>query len=165
MHNPVWLALNRGEFDLEEARARYLTDGFAGNDIDRLFAELFASFTLITDTRAMMDELRAGGYRLFAITDNVHEIVAHLKERHDFWSLFELAAVSAELGVLKPDPQIYRWLLDTAGIAAEECVFMDDLPRNVEGAQAVGMHAFVFTDAAAARAQLAALGVECAEVA
>lgn len=159
MHNPTWLALNRGELTMEAARMRYRADGFTAEEIDRLYAELFASFTLLADTRRMMGELASAGYRLFAITDNVHEIVAYLKEVHDFWPLFDVAAVSAELGILKPDPRIYRWLLDTAGIAAGESVFMDDVARNVEGAKAVGMEAFVFTDARAARQDLGALGV------
>ncbi|MEE4199744.1 HAD family hydrolase [Erythrobacter sp.] len=157
----TWIAVNRGELTLEEAAQRYIAeDGFARGDIDRLYAELFASFPLIADSAQLLRECRAAGYRTFAITDNVHEIVAHLKGVHDFWPLFEVAAVSAELGVLKPDPAIYRWLLDTAELTARECVFLDDVARNVEGARAVGMEAFLFTNAAQARRDLAAIGVD-----
>ena len=158
--NPVWLAVNRGELSLEEAKAVYVAEhGFTPQDIDALWEALYASFPLITDTRAMMDELKEAGYRLFAITDNVHEIVAQLKREYDFFDLFEVAAVSAELGVLKPDPRIYRWLLDTAEIEAGESVFLDDVQRNVDGAKAVGMEACLFTTAAKAREDLRALGV------
>ena len=62
--------------------------------------------------------------------------------------------------MLKPDPRIYHWLLDHAEITAEECVFLDDVQRNVDGAKAVGMEAFVFTDAAKAREDLYSLGLE-----
>ena len=158
--NPVWIAVNRGELSLEEAKARYVAEqGFAAGDIDALWEALFAAFPLITDTRAMMDELKEAGYRLFAITDNVHEVVAHLKQEYDFFDLFEAAAVSAELGVLKPDPRIYRWLLDAGGIEASESVFLDDVQRNVDGAKAVGMEARLFTTATTAREDLRALGV------
>lgn len=162
--NPVWLAVNRGELSLEQAKAVYVREqGFSPEDIDALWEALFASFPLITDTRALMDELKFAGYRLFAITDNVHEIVAQLKRDHDFFDLFEAAAVSAELGFLKPDPRIYRWLLETGGIAAGESVFLDDVQRNVDGAKAVGMEARLFTDAATARADLRSLGVRLPE--
>jgi putative hydrolase of the HAD superfamily len=160
----LWIALNRGEDSLAEARTLYVEEhGLSPQDVDRLYAALFASFTLIAESEALLRELKAAGYRIFAITDNVHEIVALLQERHGFWPAFEVAAVSAELGVLKPDPAIYRWLLKTAGIAAEECVFLDDVPRNVAGAKAVGMEAFVFTDAAQARRDLHTLGVAVAQ--
>ncbi|MEM7702710.1 MAG: HAD family phosphatase [Pseudomonadota bacterium] len=158
--NPVWLAINRGELSLEAAKAHYVAEqDFAPDDIDVLWEALYASFPLITDTRAMMDELKGAGYRLFAITDNVHEIVAQLKRDYDFFDLFEAAAVSAELGFLKPDPRIYRWLLDTGGIQAGESVFLDDVQRNVDGAKAVGMEACLFTTAAKAREDLRTLEV------
>jgi len=164
--NPVWLAVNRGELSLEQAKDAYEADyGFDRSDIDRLYVSLRASFPLISDTVAMMQELRSAGYRLFAITDNVHEIVAQLKRDYSFWELFDHAAVSAELGVLKPDPKIYQWLLEAAGIDPTESVFMDDVQRNVDGAIAQGMRAFVFTDASAARSNLQALGVAVGEAA
>jgi putative hydrolase of the HAD superfamily len=159
----TWLAVNRGELTLDEAARSYTTeDGFTPEEIDRLYEELFASFPLIAESEALLREVRAAGYRTFAITDNVHEIVAHLKDVHDFWPLFEVAAVSAELGVLKPDPAIYHWLLDTARIEPGESVFLDDLARNVEAARGIGMEAFVFTDAAQARRDMRSLGIELA---
>lgn len=159
--NPVWLAVNKGELSLEDAKAVYVDEqGFEAAEIDALWAAMFASFTLMRDTRLLMDQLKVAGYRLFAITDNVQEVVAHLKITHDFWPLFEVAAVSADLGFLKPDPRIYQWLLDTAQIPAHECVFLDDVQHNVDGAKAVGMSALVFTDAGQARRDLHALGID-----
>ncbi len=164
--NEIWLSVNRGELTLAEAKQHYIAlCGLTADDVDCLYEELFASFPLMHETRALMDELQATGYRLFAITDNVHEIVAHLKAIHDFWPMFEVAAVSAEIGVLKPDPRIFRWLLDTAGLTARECLFFDDVARNVDGAAAVGMAGRVFTDAATARRDLGALGVNVARAA
>ena len=163
--NPIWLAVNRGEHSLEEAKQRYVAEqGVAAEEIDALWEALYASFPLMADTRALMDELKAAGYRLFAITDNVHEIVAQLKRDYDFFDLFEVAAVSAELGFLKPDPRIYHWLLEAGGIEASESVFLDDVQRNVDGAKAVGMEAFVFTTAAKAREDLRGLGASLPEV-
>lgn len=163
--HPIWLRLNRGELTFDEAKARYVEEGWEAHTIDRLFHELLALQHLKDETVALMSELDAAGYRLFAITDNVHEIVAHLKEVYEFWSYFETAAVSAEIGVLKPDPAIYRWLLDTAALDPSECVFFDDVPDNAAGAEAVGMQGRVFTDAAQARKDLRALGVGVAAVA
>ena len=41
--------------------------------------------------------------------------------------------------MLKPDPRIYHLVLDRLGLPAEQCLFVDDQPGNIEGAQAVGM--------------------------
>ena len=162
----IWRALNRGELTIVEAKRAYVADGhLSEEEAERLFDAIRASLTLLEDTPPLMERLAAAGYRLFALTDNVREIVADLSERHDWWALFEGATVSAEVGCLKPDPRIYRHLLESHGLAPDETVFLDDLPRNVEGARAAGMHAFVFTDAKQAERDLRSLGVEPAEAA
>jgi putative hydrolase of the HAD superfamily len=52
--------------------------------------------------------------------------------------------ISAELGVAKPDPAIYRFTLERLGVPAGAAVFVDDMPRNLEAASAVGMRPVVF---------------------
>jgi len=59
--------------------------------------------------------------------------------------LGENRLVSAELGVRKPDPQIFRLALERFGASAENTFFADDSAANVEGAASVGIHAHLFT--------------------
>ena len=156
----IWRALNRGELTVAEAKQAYVRDGLLNADgADGFFAAIFASLDPIEGTQRLMHRLADNGYRLFALTDNVHEIVAHLRERHNFWPLFEGVANSADIGVLKPDPRIYRHLFDTHAIRPEESVFLDDVAANIDGAKAVGMHGFVFTTAVQAQADLRSIGV------
>jgi HAD superfamily hydrolase (TIGR01509 family) len=54
--------------------------------------------------------------------------------------------VSAELGVRKPDPQIFRLALERFGATPETTFFADDSAANVEGAASVGIHAHLFTE-------------------
>jgi 2-haloacid dehalogenase len=63
------------------------------------------------------------------------------------------------VGLLKPDPRIFALLCDRAGVAAADCVFIDDSPNNVAGARAAGMDAIHFTDPAALAAALAERGL------
>ena len=156
----IWHPLNRGEISGAEARERYQAKlGIDAAKTDALFDTVKESMWLIPETAALMQRLSAAGYRMYGLSDNVHELVSYLKERHDFWRYFEGAIISAEVGLLKPDPAIYRCLLDTYGLQADQCVFFDDMPYNVAGAKAVGLHAFLFTDAATAAADLRSLGV------
>ena len=53
--------------------------------------------------------------------------------------------VSAEVGLLKPYPEIYLKLLETYGLKAEECVFVDDHAENTVGSEAVGIKGITFT--------------------
>ena len=156
----IWRALNRGEHTEAGAKRAFVEAGHLTEaEAEALWAALYVSLHLIEDTPPLMERLARAGYRLFALTDNVHEIVAHLAGTHEWWAMFEAVTNSAELGVLKPDPRMYAHLLETNGLVPEETVFLDDMPSNVAGAHAAGMHAFVFTDAAQATRDLATLGV------
>ncbi|MCI2421792.1 HAD family phosphatase [Saccharopolyspora sp. K220] len=71
--------------------------------------------------------------------------------------LFELAVISGEVGLRKPDPRIYQLTLDRLGLAAREAVFVDDGAPNVEAAQRLGLHGVLHTDVAGTCARLAEL--------
>ena len=57
---------------------------------------------------------------------------------------FDGTVISAILGICKPDRRIYEYLLFKYGLKAEECVFIDDLPANIEAANEVGIHGILF---------------------
>ncbi|HVM73067.1 MAG TPA: HAD family phosphatase [Anaerolineales bacterium] len=61
-----------------------------------------------------------------------------------FDDAFDAMIISAEVGVMKPDPRIYQVALEKLGVAPAEAVFLDDFPANVTGARAVGMQAIHF---------------------
>jgi epoxide hydrolase-like predicted phosphatase len=65
-------------------------------------------------------------------------------------SVFDVIVYSAEEGICKPDPEIYRRALARLEVAPHEATFVDDRSKNVEGARRLGIHAFPYTDTAAA---------------
>lgn len=66
---------------------------------------------------------------------------------------------SYEVKVLKPDPAIYKNLLQKHKLIANECLFIDDALKNVEGAIKVGMKGFLFTDTKSLEKYLLEAGV------
>jgi putative hydrolase of the HAD superfamily len=61
--------------------------------------------------------------------------------------LFDAVVISAEVGLHKPQPEIYRLAAERLGVATEDCVIVDDLRENCAGAEAVGMTAVLHRDA------------------
>lgn len=106
----------------------------------------------------LLAELQGKGVPTYAITNFSAEKFADAQRVWPFLGSFIDVIVSGEHRVLKPDPAIYRLLLDGNGLAAEACVFIDDSPKNVVGAQAVGMHAVHFSGPDKLRADLRGLG-------
>ena len=107
----------------------------------------------------LLRSLAAARTPLYALTNFSAEKFPLMRARYDFFDLFAGIVVSGDLGVVKPDPAIFRALVDTYGLVAEECLFIDNSPANVAGARAFGMAAvhYVSTDDLARR--LAACGL------
>jgi 2-haloacid dehalogenase len=74
----------------------------------------------------------------YAITNFAVDTFEEAKARFPFLARFAGTVVSAEIGLLKPDPAIYHAFLNRYGLAASECLFMDDSVRNVEAASSLG---------------------------
>ncbi|MCG9775536.1 HAD family phosphatase, partial [Vibrio diabolicus] len=107
----------------------------------------------------LLKKIKSAGYRVYALTDNVNEIVEHLRATYEFWPLFDGAIISSEVQLLKPQAEIYQALLSTYQLQAKETVFLDDMPYNVEGARAVGMAAIQFENAQQCESELKAMGL------
>ena len=100
----------------------------------------------IAGTWALIDRLSATGHRLFAITNFAAYTWPVALELHPrLGTCFEHTVVSGHAQVLKPDPAIYRLLLERNALDPGDCLFIDDSPANVAGARAVGMAAHHFT--------------------
>ena len=99
---------------------------------------------LFDDAIDTLATLRERGYRLGSVTNRSYagpSFVAEVEE-HGLVDLFEVIAVSCDLGYMKPHPEIFQHALDAMGIGPEETVMVgDSLFADVAGAQALGMTA------------------------
>ncbi|MGF1754596.1 HAD family phosphatase [Vibrio makurazakiensis] len=156
----IWLDLNKGLISEADAKSQYQSSlGLDEFECERLFYYVKQTQILIFGSVDLLKRVKAAGYNVYALTDNVHEIVSHLKHEYTFWSLFDGTTVSADLGVLKPQPEIYHALLTQNQIEASETVFIDDMPYNVVGAEACGISAIQFENAAQCEDDLKSLGL------
>ncbi|MHB8094616.1 MAG: HAD-IA family hydrolase, partial [Candidatus Aminicenantales bacterium] len=73
---------------------------------------------------------------------------------------FDDYILSFELGIAKPEPGIYREALRRAGCRAGECVFIDDIPENVEAAVKLGIAGIVYRPETDLEAELLKLGLK-----
>lgn len=81
---------------------------------------------------------------LYAITNFAADTFAECQERFPTLKRFKDIVISGDEKVVKPDPAIYEILLERNNLKAEDCLFVDDSPKNVEAARSVGMRAHHF---------------------
>lgn len=151
-------------WNLEQDRGRSLPDAVAAAGPHPLFAHYArhieaAHAVAIPGTVDILRVLKEGGLRCYALSNMSHEASRFMRAHHPFMGWFDGVVISAEEGLIKPDPAIYRILTGRFGLAPAECLFIDDRPENIAAAQAEGWQGVVFTAPAALRADLAARGL------
>jgi putative hydrolase of the HAD superfamily len=107
-------------------------------------------------TVQLLAELHAGGTRV-ALLSNAGFDFSDPFRHSPMAAYFEAMFVSAELGLIKPDPEIYRVTARELGIPLEQMVFIDNKRTNVDAAIALGVTGHVFTTVAELRAFLESL--------
>lgn len=113
----------------------------------------------IQPTVEVLAELREAGVPLYALTNWSAETFPLARPRYPFLEWFDGILVSGEVRLAKPDPAIFRLLIERYGLKPGETVFIDDVETNVEAARAVGLVALRFTGAEALRLKLVELGL------
>ncbi len=123
-------------------------------EADGLIARLFGAMRADVAMQDAVAAFRAAGVRTGLLSNSWGRATY---DRARFAELFDVVVVSGELGVRKPEPEIYAVAAERMGKAPQELVFVDDLPGNLKPARALGMATVVHRDAAATVAELEAL--------
>ena len=154
-----WLALDRGVLEKTEAAARGAQrTGLAAKEILDFLDRVPPALTVVPETVALMRRVHAHGQPLYCLSNMQHASIAHLEREHDYWDVFTGAVISSRIKLIKPDPAIYKYLLDTFGLRGEETVFIDDTAVNLPPAQAFGIRTIRFEDPAQCERELRTLG-------
>ena len=157
----TWRGIERGQGDPKAWRteAHRLLEEQAGRSLPQLHRAWEAARQLIRVNLGLARRLRLA-YRTAILSNADMSLRGRLRELgvHD---LFDTVLSSAEEGLAKPEPEIYRRAVARIGLAPEACVFVDDAEANVRAAEAVGMRGIVYRVDRGhdLEAQLAALGV------
>ena len=137
-----WHRLERGEISLEEnRRLNRLALEAAGVQLPSPspggapVIEFAANEPVVQLAR----DLKAAGFRLGVLTNNVKEFRDYWWPMLAFEDMFDDIVDSHEVGLRKPNPAIYQLALARLGAAAERTAFLDDVPSNVSAADAVGI--------------------------
>jgi 2-haloacid dehalogenase len=113
----------------------------------------------IAGTVELLDELRDTGVPLYALTNWSAETFGIARERYQFLEWFDGVLVSGEERMIKPDPAIFRLLLDRFGLDPGAAFYVDDSPANVAAAGELGFDAVRFTGPEQLRRDLEARGL------
>ena len=129
-------------------------------DFERFAADWADIFWAIEPVHRLIAGLRGLGYTL-VLGSNTNELHArHFRVQFaEVFRHFDRLVLSYEVGRIKPDAGFFLACAEAAARPPGECVFIDDLPENVEGANKAGLIGVTFTDISQLLRDLRALGI------
>lgn len=158
--HPDWLEVDRGTLSLHTmARRAEARTGLTAADILAVLEAVPPSLVPDPQMVELLAELHARGEALYALSNMGHASIDYLERHCAFWQYFRGKVVSARVRMMKPEAEIYRYLLVAQDLKAADCTFIDDSPANVAAAEQVGIRGIVFTSHDQCRRDLAALGL------
>jgi len=166
----AWAKFERAEIDAATFDTMFADEARAlGHELEGSAVLAVIAGAVRPDMVTALDTLKANGFRIGCITNNVPGGKMGIKgagmtrseqaaqEVARIMARFEHVIESSKAGVRKPDPAIYLMMCETLGVEPGECVYLDDLGINCKPAAGLGMHAIKVTSGEQALADLSAV--------
>jgi putative hydrolase of the HAD superfamily len=159
-HELLVSSFERGKITLDEYLDRtvfYRERGFSREEFkERMFAQSQACDDALQFARAVAG---SGKYLIGTINNESRELNAYRIEKFGLKKVFTIFISSCYVGMRKPEEGIYRLALEITQRQAEECVFIDDRPLNLESAAQLGMNTVQMKSTSQLREDLQKLGI------
>lgn len=146
----AWAKFERAEIDVAAFDGQFANEAEAlGHRLEGSAVIACLSGDIRPDMVAALDHLKAEGFKLGCITNNVPTghgasmagSAAKAKAVADILARFTHVIESSKVGIRKPDPRIYQMMCEALDVQPAQCIYLDDLGINCKPAAALGMAA------------------------
>ena len=146
----IWADMDRGIYRDKESYVSAFKTKYPEiqDDIDKFLGGPWIENVIfpLKDNLKMIDLVKEKGLKYYILSNYPKDAFEYTYDMCPFIQNADGMVISYDVLMIKPDKNIYLKLLDKYGLKANECLFIDDLDINVEGAKSVGINAFVFKD-------------------
>lgn len=160
--SPEWSLLDKGEISWADAKEIFMQRG-RNKDIEFEMQSLLDEWTDMLATRkatvVLMRLLKKKGFRLYYLS-NIAEPVFNMISQREFWPLFDGGVASYEVNIIKPDPHIYKILLEKYTLNPQETIFTDDNRENAANAFQAGITGIQFKNVKSLCKMLVTYGID-----
>lgn len=159
--SPVWAEMDRGSKTYEEFVEEFAAQAPEyDKDIREVIAGCYRTIHRMPYAETWVKYLKQQGYGLYVISNYGEYTKEHTRKEMPFLKYMDGVIFSCDVKHIKPEPEIYQILLERYHLNAGECVFIDDMEANCEGARTQGMQAVCFWSFKQAAAELEKLGIK-----
>lgn len=142
-----WDEIDRGVLSNDEVLDRFIeNDPEIKAEIETFYDNFGGLLKQFEYTKGMILDFKRRGFKVYCLSNMSYKAVNECADALDFLPLLNGYVLSCDVKKIKPDADIYSTFLDKYKLKAEECVFIDDLQKNIDTAVELGMKGLVFTD-------------------
>ncbi len=113
----------------------------------------------IEGTVEIMKQLKQAGYPLYGLSNWSAETFPYTRAKYKFFDLFDDMVISGAVGYVKPEPEIFHFMLEKIRRPANECLFIDDALTNIQQARKMGFQTIHFESPEQLKSELYRLGL------
>ncbi|MBR4462455.1 MAG: HAD family phosphatase [Erysipelotrichaceae bacterium] len=142
-----WKEMDLGLYDEKEMYQKIIANipVHLHEAVERLLFHWYEPLIPVEGIDELVFTLKEKGYQIYLLSNAPISQKLYWSDIHCS-SCFDGVVVSSFEKCIKPDPKIYRILLDRYDLKAEECFFIDDMPANTDAAERLGIKAYLFDD-------------------
>lgn len=159
--NEIWNERDRGVLEEEEYVQQFVEQAPEYEaDIREVMRRCTETITAFEYAETWTGYLKGKGYHLYVLSNYSHYMLAENRKIMTFLKHMDGIVFSCEVNEIKPEPEIYKTLLEHYGLKPSESVFIDDRKENCQTAQKLGIFAICFQNFKQAVRELEKLGVQ-----
>ena len=150
-----WLMLDRGTISQEEAVEIWQQrNPDLRGEIADVMTDWEKILTLKKESLEILESLAAKNYNLYILSNFHEKAFTYVSNKYNFFDYFDGKVISADIGMIKPDPEIYEHLLNKFNLEAGTTLFIDDSKKNIAAAINKGIRVIHFKDAKSLKEEL-----------
>ena len=158
--NKLWLEWDRGLQESEElVELCCQQEPSVEKEIREFFGNIDTFIKEYDYSADLVKQLKENGYKVYVLSNYSKATYEHDSKNFQFMGYMDGGIVSYQINHVKPEPAIYEALINKYNINPEEAVFLDDLPENLMGAKAFGIHTVLMQSYEQAMEDFRKLGV------
>lgn len=132
IQSDTWRKLDRGTISINNAQDDFISAYPEDTELIRIFFSHWREMlTPISKNVSLLKELKSNGYKLYALSNYIIEAFEYVKNHYDIFPLFDGLVISGKINIIKPELEIFQYLLQNYNLNPEKCVFIDDVEQFV----------------------------------
>jgi putative hydrolase of the HAD superfamily len=157
----LWLELDRGNISVKSARNDFLQKFPERKTIIDLFFENWMEiFVPIQENVKIIQDLKKKEYDCYYLSNFIREAYEFVIKKFEFFNFFNGGIISAYVKAIKPEIEIFTYLLEKYELNPEECVFIDDVYGFLRPARKLGFKTIQYVPNFDLRQELNNLGID-----